>query len=321
LGWFWQFRRHYAEARDWLLKLLAADKNAAVDVRAKALNHAVGILFAIDDESMKTFAAQALALIPVVANVKTKAWLFYSGGIVENLQSSRRRELLQEALTLFHQIEDTWGTNEMILLLGQNAFQSGEFARAFPLLEEGTKLARQMGDKRLLAVYILLTGCAHYYQGIDILRAKLYYQQSLGLFNELEDKYSAQVSRLGLGKVARWEQDNVQAHRLFEENLAFTPDLGNSWLTVSSLIGMGILYCAQGEPRRAARLLGAVEDQVKQFFAGPSYLERDNRMEYEQGLNAACTQLGEEAFAAAFAEGRAMTIQQAVAYALGREYN
>ena len=47
------------------------------------------------------------------------------------------------------------------------------------------------------------------------------------------------------------------------------------------------------------------------YGAGP--LER---ADYDQAIAAARAGLDEEAFAAAFAEGQAMTVQQAVAYAL-----
>jgi tetratricopeptide (TPR) repeat protein len=325
LGWFWHFRYYFAEGRDWLIKLLAAGHSAPIDVRAKAVHHAIDIIVAIDflatnaDEYRHSLIETALTLIPAVNNTQLKAWLFYSVGMTENLQSERRRECFQDALTLFRQIGDTRGINEMFLLLGQNAFQCGEFARAFVLLNEGIKLARQTGDIHLLAHLTMLTGCAYYYQGIDRQCMKTFYHESLDLFYEQGDMQYPQVVLLGLGKVAFLEQNEAQAQIFYEKSLALGPDVGNSSVTVSSLVGMARVWCAQGKPAQAARLLGAVEDRARTLFTGPSILEKDGQTEYEHSLHLVSTQLGEEAFAALLAEGRTMTLQQAVAYALQRE--
>jgi len=45
-------------------------------------------------------------------------------------------------------------------------------------------------------------------------------------------------------------------------------------------------------------------------------LEPIHRVEYDRTVAAIQTQLNEAAFAAAWAEGRAMTLEQAIAYAL-----
>lgn len=321
LGWFWRFRYHLAEGREWLTRLLAVNQTVAIDVRAKAIFHATIILWAVDDHYCVTLAEEALALVPAVENLRLKAWLLYTRGEIENLQSERRRELFQEALTLFQQVGDNWGINFMLLLLGQNAFQCSEFERALVLLEEGIRMAHHTGDKQVLSYLTLLTGCAYYYQGADCQQMKTHYQESLNLFRELGDKHGTQTALLTLGKVALREEDDTQARLYYEKSLALAPDIGNSWATISGLVGMGIVWCVQGKPARAARLFGTVRDYVKLFFPGPSNLEKDNRMEYERGLCLAQSLLDEEAFEAALAEGRTMTLQQAVAYALGCDYN
>jgi hypothetical protein len=70
---------------------------------------------------------------------------------------------------------------------------------------------------------------------------------------------------------------------------------------------------AQGQSERAARLFGALEAHRETVGAPPVAAER---AEYHRSVAGARTALGEEAFAAAWAEGRAMTLEQATAYAL-----
>ena len=69
------------------------------------------------------------------------------------------------------------------------------------------------------------------------------------------------------------------------------------------------------EPERAARLWGTVEvlRETTRKRTAPG-----SRATYERALAAARAQLGEEAFAAAWAAGRALTLEQAIAEALAR---
>jgi hypothetical protein len=79
---------------------------------------------------------------------------------------------------------------------------------------------------------------------------------------------------------------------------------------------MGGVAVAQGQPERAVRLLGAGEAylaRIKQSFGQPE------RGEHDGYIAAARAQLGEEAFAAAWAEGQAMTLEQAIDEALGAD--
>jgi predicted neutral ceramidase superfamily lipid hydrolase len=69
----------------------------------------------------------------------------------------------------------------------------------------------------------------------------------------------------------------------------------------------------QGQPKRAAWLFGAAE--ALRETSGASIPPVD-RADYDRILAAVRAQLDEQTFAAAWAEGRAMTLEQAIAYAL-----
>ena len=77
-----------------------------------------------------------------------------------------------------------------------------------------------------------------------------------------------------------------------------------------ALEGLAAVVAAQREPMWAARLWGAAEAQ-REVYSLP--LEPVYRSDYEQAVAAARTQLGEQSFAAAWAEGRSMTPEQALA--------
>ena len=84
----------------------------------------------------------------------------------------------------------------------------------------------------------------------------------------------------------------------------------------------GILAAAQAEnshiqARRAAILFGA---QASMAGCLMNIIPPIERLEYEQALASVHTALGEDAFATAYAEGRAMTTAQAIQYALDENY-
>jgi hypothetical protein len=70
---------------------------------------------------------------------------------------------------------------------------------------------------------------------------------------------------------------------------------------------------ARGAPERAARLLGAVQ-ALRDAIGAP--VPPEYRAAYERTAAAARAALGEEAFTAAWAAGRTLSWEQAVAYAL-----
>jgi hypothetical protein len=75
--------------------------------------------------------------------------------------------------------------------------------------------------------------------------------------------------------------------------------------------GFARLALAAGQPRRAARLLAAAGPYINTPDTGP--VDRDD---YARDVTVARAQLGESAFAVAWAEGLALSLDEAVALAL-----
>jgi ATP/maltotriose-dependent transcriptional regulator MalT len=77
-----------------------------------------------------------------------------------------------------------------------------------------------------------------------------------------------------------------------------------------ALVRIGNLAMAQGEFDRAAKLMGAVDKLAREMDLIAGYVHPDDNALVR-------TQLGDEAFEKAWAEGKALSIDQAVTYALG----
>ena len=72
----------------------------------------------------------------------------------------------------------------------------------------------------------------------------------------------------------------------------------------------------RGQPERCAHLIGAAEGLLEAVGVPVYVYYEPHRSLYERTMAAVRSQMGEQAFEAARAEGRSMTFEQAVAYAL-----
>ena len=76
---------------------------------------------------------------------------------------------------------------------------------------------------------------------------------------------------------------------------------------------MGFIAVAQSRAQRAARLFGAAEAARESIGAQMTPAERE---EYERRLSSLRRQLSEAEFTAGWAEGRGLSLDEAVAYAM-----
>jgi hypothetical protein len=118
--------------------------------------------------------------------------------------------------------------------------------------------------------------------------------------------------------VALLEGDTGQAWMLLVGSLEGYLEAESRVGVIDSLVDVGAVAEARGEPLRAARLWGAAE--ALREVTGYTMSVREARW-YELYISAARSELGENAFLAALEEGRTMTEEQAIALALEDEEN
>jgi tetratricopeptide (TPR) repeat protein len=199
---------------------------------------------------------------------------------------------------------DSLGT----VLLGQD-----DYDRAVGLLSESLELRREMGDKLGMANSLsnLAIVIVTYQQG-DYGRAKVLCEESLALYRELKCEWGIATSLNNLGAVANQEGDHERAKPLFIQSLALFQELSDKAHIAICLEGLAGVACAQKELERAARLLGAAKASSE---ASNTPLPLYMRTEHECSVAALRTGLSESVFTTAWAEGEAMMIEEAVAYA------
>jgi len=134
------------------------------------------------------------------------------------------------------------------------------------------------------------------------------------------DEFRAACLLQNLGYTAIAQGDYILAQARLLEALSRGQQVMDAGMSLLCLIGFAGVIGATGDPRRAVTLLGAVDlvwgalDAEAPFRDIP--LDFADRISYKRTLAMLRVQLDDTMFAAAWAEGRAMTLEQAIADAL-----
>jgi hypothetical protein len=142
-------------------------------------------------------------------------------------------------------------------------------------------------------------------------------EEVLRLGRELGDKSFIVNAFDGHGMVALERGDLERAAALLGESLWMCREMGYVVGILSGLTGLASVAVATGATERAARLWGAAEG-----VCDATGVNLDSVLEirhYERYQAAARTELGEAAWQGALAEGRGMTLEEAISYALEEE--
>jgi predicted ATPase/DNA-binding SARP family transcriptional activator len=356
LPWFWERRGYWTEGREQLAGLLALPgAQARTAVRAEALYGAgwlahdqgeYGPAQALIEEGLAIFRelgdkggiATSLGGLGKVAhhqgdygaaralyeecltiqrelgnkggNVLTRTGL---GGVARAQGDyGAARAIFEEALAIHRERGNKSDIAWSLSFLGNVASDQRNYEEAWALFEESLAIHREAGDKCGIAWLLNRLGRVALSQGnYEAARALL--EESLAIHRELGSKWGIAWSLCFLGTFALSQGDYGAARALLEESLAIFRELGSKWGIASILEGLAALAVAQAQSERAARLFGA-EEGLREAMGAP--LPPADRAEHDRSVAAVRTALGEEGFAAAWAEGQRMELEQAIACAL-----
>ncbi len=175
-------------------------------------------------------------------------------------------------------------------------------------------MAREAGDAFRIGLTLTGLGYMALLQG-DHERATARCAESLALARELGSAGVELIPEnlINLGLAARDRGDHEQAKASFEEALVMSRDVGRKPSIVNALEGMASLAGALGEAARTARLWGAAEASREVIGV---VLAPGERALHEPYLAAARSQQGEAVWEETLAEGRTISLEEAVEYAL-----
>lgn len=227
----------------------------------------------------------------------------------------RARRMHVECLALRRELGDRRGAAGSLNNLALLAHEQGDYAAASACLEESLVTYRQLDDLPGLAQALNNLGGIAIEQG-DHAGAASRLEQSLAIYREMGDRWALATTLCNLGVLRCRQGQHGEAGPLFAESLRIRRDLRDLTEAALSLIGLSDVAARTGRPARAARLLSAAE-------ASRSEAERpvlpSERTEMEEAIGDLRRALGETEFDAAWAAGRALTLLEAVEYALSEQ--
>jgi tetratricopeptide (TPR) repeat protein len=182
--------------------------------------------------------------------------------------------------------------------------------------QESLALNRELGQPRGVAWALYCLGSVATSRG-DNGQAVTLCEESLALSRQLGFKDGIAWSLYTLGHVALLQGDYGRAASRFVESLALRREMGDKVRLAHCLAGLAGVAEAQGQPAQAARLFSAAEALLDASGAAlGASLNPVGRAAYDRNLVAVRAAMAEAAFEAAWAEGRALGQEQAIAEAL-----
>jgi tetratricopeptide (TPR) repeat protein len=347
---FWDARGNNQEVGDWLAQLLEL-YNESDSFHAKALvvyskvltfrgaraeaqkiaNQSLELSRAISDREAEAFSLwglgasfafyndvkqgtpfleQSLALYESLGDKLGKATALDWLGL-DRADRERAKTYVEESLKLYRELGHLAGIAECLIDLVSIKIGEGDFSSATLPLEEARTIYRQIESQWGEMVTLFNYGRVAFNQG-DYQQALTYYEQAIPLQEKaagawtpwLRDQLAYTLLRLG---------DILRAREVFEisiQEYQRNDDLNG---IVFAIEGLASLYVSQEQPERAARLFAWTGAMLKKTGdhrspAEQKFVEKDFAVIHSRLDDAEFSKLSEE--------GRAMTIEQAIAFAL-----
>jgi predicted ATPase/class 3 adenylate cyclase len=317
LGRFWRAHGHAAEARAWLEQGLAAT-GVPDDVRANALwTLARQAMAQSDHAGALPRIEEALALFrrlgstrEIVFALAELGWIALHRGELD-----RADKLASEAIVLARASGDGRAISAALSTAAAAAEDRGDFDTARILNEEVLELRRAAGDRLLIANAANNLGVSALAQG-DLEQAREALEECLAIARELDDAIHTAAALCALGEVAVCSGDPVTAEQLLASSLVLYDELADQRGRAEALYALGSVAAATERPVDAARLWGAAAALRSELDAGLLPSERTLRDRFKGGV---VTALGREAYTAAFADGRSLPPERALATATRQE--
>lgn len=227
-------------------------------------------------------------------------------------QFDRARALSGESLALMSRLGDPRGAGYALLGLGATALQQGDPAAARANYEAALAKLRAVGDAR--GVGLALTDLAQAaLAGADLAGARAALDEALATLAAIGDSWISGFALVYRGDLERAAGSPAAAAQAFAAALAPRAGGRDRSQTVQALEGMAGAAAALGHFERAAALFSAAET-ARAALALPPLPTRRARTEADMASTR--HHLSAQAFARALAEGRALSLAQAVELAL-----
>jgi non-specific serine/threonine protein kinase len=315
---FWKARGYFGEGLAWLKRVLARGSRVSA-ARIKALEGEGWLCWDSREMDEGRIAAREGLKLSDEAGLggAVTAKFLDILGLIANFEGDqdRAKELFEESLSVYRKAGDMRGIAGSLQNLANAVGLQGDHERAKKLFQESLPLCRKLGGARPLNMCLNNLGYLLLIEG-DYERGEALNEEAVALLRGHRHIGGLQYPLDNLGWATLLQGDHERARSYYEQSLVLCKELGDKMIASESLEGLACIAADRGETERAARLFGAGEGLREALgFHHVPFFEALR----EPYLAAARSRLEEEAWKAEWAEGRAMTLEEAVKYALAKE--
>jgi tetratricopeptide (TPR) repeat protein len=218
----------------------------------------------------------------------------------------------EKAIHLYREVGDQLSLANLLGLLGQFQVLNGDIDVGEKHLDEAMFLWQSnrranIWDNPKIAKSLILSARGDYEQAYELLQGALATAQETG------NRMSQLWLRVRLGYVALRAGNLVEAHDLFIETTREFHKDGYTIGAIFALEGIATLLIATGKPEKAARLIGCADATREKI---PDVRPLIEEADMYRNMAAILSRIGSSGFEVTYDEGRSMTLDEAVTYAL-----
>ena len=232
---------------------------------------------------------------------------YYTASTFINLPGAE--EAAHEALKIFtEEVNDIFGLGMAHLNMARLYERKGDAREKERYMGKLRTLVSEMPNSFQVSMLLLALGMDERMRG-NYDSAKKIFEEGKEAFQRIHSKYFVQVMKSELSHVERQQGNVAQARLIYRETIKGWQDLGNRAAIAHELECFGFLAIHDEEPYHAVKLFGAAEALRERIQAPMTDYER---LEYNQAVEQVRSMLAEAEFDALWAEGRSMSMAQAI---------
>lgn len=308
---YWMRRDRYTEAVDWVLPALReSDAAADLALRARALCKACWPLWALGrSDDLLALLSEAEQIARTVPDLAIRAEALYNCAALRCVmgRSEIARATADEALACAEAAGDAW---TIAMAAWARALAAGNADELCERVEAAASLLADVGNAYHLASLFTNAVSVAWDRGGDA-DADTYLERAVPLVRCLDQPFLWMCLVGDVAVAALLKSDIAGADEAFREMLKVSHELVLIGFWSGSLSGLAAVAAERGEPGRAARLAGAAA--AHRNSGVDEVVERRIMADF---LEPARARYGPDAWDAAAAQGAALTVQEATAYAL-----
>jgi predicted ATPase len=247
------------------------------------------------------------ALGDQIRQANTLEWLSY-----DHTNLERAIAYAHESLRIHRDLNNLIGIANILIVLARLTIWNGDFSAPVAWLEEALSISRQIGDQLTENTTMTTLGILAYWQG-DYQMAVARFEEAILRSEKIGDQYGILWVNVRMAHVLLRQGDLQHARELFAASIEKAQKTNFVIVLVYAIEGLASLYVNQNQPERAARLFAWADAMREKIGDHRPPIEQAS---VERDLAVIHSKIDDTEIPPLSAEGRTMTVEQAIALAL-----